>query len=388
MSPTERDTIPVSEHGQLVDAVLDAAASLILVVDAEGRLVRWNRACDELLGYGQAELEAPFALLDLVPAAERQTAETAMRALFAGESPVHAEFHWRTRAGDLRLIEWSLTALSDRHGEITHMVGTGIDVTETRRWVEERVEGEARLRHIADHDALTGLFNRRRFEEELERHIAHGRRYGMSGALLLLDLDGFKRVNDTHGHRTGDRVLTAVAGVLRHRLRESDVIARFGGDEFAVLMPVGGARRARELAKLLASAVHTRRGNPRRPALRERGHRGPGRVQHSRRPALARRRRDVRREAHVAPGGAPPAVCGVAAERTTAARGGSCVTRVIRGHLHKPLDRWTSSPSPLPFADGGGRSARSLCPCALPSSSRTRVSPRGGRPRASWARAV
>ena len=265
MSPTERDTIPVLEHGQLVDAVLDAAASLILVVDAEGRLVRWNRACDELLGYGQAELEAPFALLDLVPAAERQTAETAMRGLFAGESPVHAEFHWRTRAGELRLIEWSLTALSDGHGEITHMVGTGIDVTETRRWVEERVEGEARLRHIADHDALTGLFNRRRFEEELERHITHGRRYGMSGALLLLDLDGFKRVNDTHGHRTGDRVLTAVAGVLRHRLRESDVIARFGGDEFAVLMPVGGARRARELAKLLASAVHTDVGTPAGP---------------------------------------------------------------------------------------------------------------------------
>ena len=105
------------------------------------------------------------------------------------------------------------------------MVGTGIDVTETRRWVEERVEGEARLRHIADHDALTGLFNRRRFEEELERHIAHGRRYGMSGALLLLDLDGFKQVNDTHGHRTGDRVLTRgggraappAAGERRHR---------------------------------------------------------------------------------------------------------------------------------------------------------------------------
>ena len=265
VSPTERDTIAVTEHRQLVDAVLDAAASLILVVDAEGRLVRWNRACDELLDYRQAELEAPFALLDLVPAAERQVAETAMRALLAGESPVEAEFHWRTRAGDLRLIQWSLTGLSDRHGGITHMVGTGIDVTEARRWVEERVEGEARLRHMADHDALTGLFNRRRFEEELERHIAHGRRYGMSGALLMLDLDGFKQVNDNHGHRIGDRVLTAVAAVLRQRLRESDVIARFGGDEFAVLMPVGGATRARELAKLLATAVHSDVGTPAGP---------------------------------------------------------------------------------------------------------------------------
>ena len=265
VSPTERDTIAVSEHDQLVDAVLDAAASLILVVDAGGRLVRWNRACDELLDYRQAELEAPFALLDLVPAAERQVAETAMRALLAGQSPVQAEFHWRTRAGALRLIQWSLTGLSDRHGEITHMVGTGIDVTEARRWVEERVEGEARLRHMADHDALTGLFNRRRFEEELERHIARGRRYGMTGALLMLDLDGFKQVNDNHGHRIGDRVLTAVAAVLRHRLRESDVIARFGGDEFAVLMPVGGATRARELAKLLSSAVHSDVGTPAGP---------------------------------------------------------------------------------------------------------------------------
>jgi diguanylate cyclase (GGDEF)-like protein/PAS domain S-box-containing protein len=265
VSPTDRDTIAVSEHGQLVDAVLDAAASLILVVDADGRLVRWNRACDELLDYRQAELEAPFALLDLVPAAERQVAETAMRALLAGESPVEAEFHWRTRARDLRLIQWSLTGLRDPHGEITHMVGTGIDVTEARRWVEERVEGEARLRHMADHDALTGLFNRRRFEEELERHIARGRRYGMSGALLMLDLDGFKQVNDNHGHRIGDRVLTAVAAVLRHRLRESDVIARFGGDEFAVLMPVGGATRARELAKLLSSAVHSDVGTPAGP---------------------------------------------------------------------------------------------------------------------------
>ena len=94
------------------------------------------------------------------------------------------------------------------------MVGTGIDVTDARQVDAERAAAEARLRHMADHDALTGLFNRRRFEEELERHIAHGRRYGMGGALLLLDLDDFKRVNDEFGHRAGDRVLTAVAVVL------------------------------------------------------------------------------------------------------------------------------------------------------------------------------
>jgi diguanylate cyclase (GGDEF)-like protein/PAS domain S-box-containing protein len=260
-----RGTIPIFGEGQLLDAVLDAAASLIVVVDADGRLVRWNRACEQLLGYRQAELEAPHALLDLVPAAERPNAEQAMRALMAGESPLAAEFHWRTRDGELRLIAWSMTALTGRDDEVTYIVGTGIDVTAERNWTEERVAAEERLRHMADHDALTGLFNRRRFEEELERHIARGRRYGMSGALLMLDLDDFKQINDGYGHRAGDRVLTDVAAVLRERLRESDIVGRFGGDEFAVLMPVGGAREAKELADLLAAAVRREVSTPAGP---------------------------------------------------------------------------------------------------------------------------
>jgi diguanylate cyclase (GGDEF)-like protein/PAS domain S-box-containing protein len=253
--PFLRDTIPLSGDSELLDAVLDAAASLIVVLDAEGRLVRWNRACEALLGYTAAELDSRNALFDLIPADERHIAEAGMRRLRAGESPVRAEFQWRTRDGDLRLIEWSTTALIGPDGEVTYLVGTGIDVTEARQLELERTAAEVRLRHVADHDALTGLFNRRRFEEELDRHIALGRRYGMGGALLLLDLDDFKRVNDEFGHRAGDRVLTGVAVVLNHRLRESDIVARFGGDEFAVLMPVGGVAEATELADLLAAAI-------------------------------------------------------------------------------------------------------------------------------------
>jgi len=254
--PSVRHTVPLSGDSQLLDAVLDAAASLIVVVDADGRLVSWNRACEELLGYTAAELDSANALFDLIPAEERHLAVNGMRALRAGRSPVRAEFNWRTRDGDLRLIDWSTTALTGPDGEVTYMVGTGIDVTDTRQAEVERAAAEVRLRHMADHDALTGLFNRRRFEEELDRHIALGRRYGMNGALLLLDLDDFKRVNDEFGHRAGDRVLTGVAVVLNHRLRESDVVARFGGDEFAVLMPVGGMPEATELAELLGAAIN------------------------------------------------------------------------------------------------------------------------------------
>jgi diguanylate cyclase (GGDEF)-like protein/PAS domain S-box-containing protein len=229
MADPPRESEP-SLGDPLLDAVLDAAASLIVVGDSEGRLLSWNRACEQLSGYTAEEIGRSPAILDrLVVEEDREKAGSVADALARGESPVLMETRWRTRSGDVRLISWSCTGVTAPDGTITHIVATGIDVTERRRL-------ERRLRHLADHDDLTGLINRRRFQEELQRHLAEGRRYGLTGALLVLDLDGFKEVNDSHGHSAGDRVLCAVADALRTRLRASDVVARLGGDEFAVLL--------------------------------------------------------------------------------------------------------------------------------------------------------
>jgi diguanylate cyclase (GGDEF)-like protein/PAS domain S-box-containing protein len=247
MHDPPRDTVSVS-GALLLDAVLDAAASLIVVVDLEGGLLCWNRACERLSGYTAEELNGSAAILALIPEEEREAAMGVTERLQQGESPVTVDTHWLTRSGELRLITWSNTAITDPDGTVTHIVGTGIDVTE-RRGMEER------LRYLADHDALTDLINRRRFEEELERHLVHGRRYGMEGALLVLDLDGFKAVNDNFGHRAGDDVLRSVADVLRNRLRESDVVARVGGDEFAVLLPRAGGEEAERVREALEAAI-------------------------------------------------------------------------------------------------------------------------------------
>jgi diguanylate cyclase (GGDEF)-like protein/PAS domain S-box-containing protein len=112
------------------------------------------------------------------------------------------------------------------------------------RDLSERFELQ-RVASLASRDPLTGLFNRRRLEEELSSQLASSRRYGTTGALLVLDLDHFKPVNDTFGHQAGDLVLKAVGDVLRSSTRETDVPARFGGDEFVVLLPhadAGGAQ--------------------------------------------------------------------------------------------------------------------------------------------------
>jgi diguanylate cyclase (GGDEF)-like protein/PAS domain S-box-containing protein len=121
--------------------------------------------------------------------------------------------------------------------------------------VTERRSFEAELRFLADHDALTGLPNRRLFHDELQRHLAFTARYGGEGAVLLFDLDNFKYLNDTQGHKAGDQYLISLARVLKDRLRQTDVVARLGGDEFGVLLPAAGPVQARRVAELLAEAV-------------------------------------------------------------------------------------------------------------------------------------
>jgi diguanylate cyclase (GGDEF)-like protein len=123
--------------------------------------------------------------------------------------------------------------------------------------VTERKRAEAQLQHMADHDPLTGLLNRRRFEQELERHIAHMGRYGAEGAAIMRDVDRFQPINDTFGHGEGDRVIVRVAELVRARLRTTDAIARLGGDEFAILLPKADRAGAEAVARSLVETVRT-----------------------------------------------------------------------------------------------------------------------------------
>ena len=153
--------------------------------------------------------------------------------------------------------------------------------------IGDRKQTERELRRLADHDSLTGLLNRRGFMEGLRRELRRMERKGEYGALLLLDLDNFKLVNDTAGHLAGDQVLRATAEVLRRRLRATDVIGRLGGDEFAALVLNVTPRQASEIAAETTDTIrvddrhggrHTievaaehRRRRDRRDARRERG---------------------------------------------------------------------------------------------------------------------
>ena len=111
------------------------------------------------------------------------------------------------------------------------------DITERKRLEAEREELLERVEAMARTDALTGLPNRRSWEEELRREVARARRQGHALVVVMLDLDRFKDFNDAHGHQAGDRLLAEIGGVWRTQLRVSDFVARYGGEEFAALLP-------------------------------------------------------------------------------------------------------------------------------------------------------
>jgi len=141
----------------------------------------------------------------------------------------HGEFHNRNKDGTLVWELASISPVMDESGNITHFVGVKEDISELKRL-------QKKLGQMAHSDKLTGLPNRALFFDRLEQVMIHARRRRSRFALLFIDLDGFKGVNDTYGHQVGDELLQAVAHRLTFCVRESDTVARIGGDEFIVIL--------------------------------------------------------------------------------------------------------------------------------------------------------
>lgn len=226
------------------DAVFEYAPEGIALVSAalqsSGRFVAVNRALCDMCGLTEGEL-CQSSVWGLVAPEDREVLDVALRR--AGGGRTDRQRH------EIRLVRsdgtsfWVSVSASVVGGEDDEDDLFALHVSD----ISERKLFESRMEHLADHDHLTGLLNRRRLEGELRRVISLVERSRRAAAVVLLDLDRFKHVNDLHGHVVGDAVLRRLAGALATRLRESDVVSRLGGDEFAVIMPAT-ARRDAEVA--------------------------------------------------------------------------------------------------------------------------------------------
>ena len=189
-----------------------------------------NDAAVAHYGYSREQFLA-MTLADIRPIEDRERLVQLVR---SDPGTQKGEEIWRHRKADGSEIEVSVYSRALRHEDRRAVLVAICDVTEQRQADRERVRSEERIVHLAHHDALTDLPNRALFCEELDRALARVKR-GERLALLYLDLDHFKHVNDTHGHLLGDELLKAVAERLRGCVRETDFVARLGGDEFAII---------------------------------------------------------------------------------------------------------------------------------------------------------
>jgi diguanylate cyclase (GGDEF)-like protein/PAS domain S-box-containing protein len=240
----------LAEAEERFRTAFEEGAAGMAIVSPDGRLLRVNRALCAITGHQPAELEGRTMLSLLHPDDRPQHDEESDRMLSGQIATARGERRYLHEDGRVVWVSVSTTLVRDAGGSPLHFLTQAQDVTERRRY-------EAELRHMADHDALTGLLNRRSFERELERHVDHVARYGPRGAALLIDVDLFKNVNDTLGHSAGDQLIGKVADALRERLRDGEVIARLGGDEFAVLVPDGGPDDAEAIAGDLLEAIRS-----------------------------------------------------------------------------------------------------------------------------------
>jgi diguanylate cyclase (GGDEF)-like protein/PAS domain S-box-containing protein len=236
----------VEDRLMLSDKVFTYTNQSILITDAKQRIVQVNQAFTRLTGYEPDEVrgQTPAVLKSGRHGAEfyqKMEQELAKTAHWEGEI-------WDRRKDGTIYPKWlSINAVRDEQSDrVTHYIAIFSDIT-------ERKEAEERVKHIAFHDALTQLPNRMLFQDRLEQAITDAKRKKKLVALMFIDLDRFKLVNDTLGHHIGDLLLQEIAGRLTRSVRASDTVARLGGDEFVIILPE--VARATDVSKVAAKIL-------------------------------------------------------------------------------------------------------------------------------------
>ncbi|SDD78576.1 putative bifunctional diguanylate cyclase/phosphodiesterase [Aquimonas voraii] len=238
------------EEFRLAAAVLESAQQAVMITDLAGRILRVNPAFERITGYDADEAigQTPRLL------ASGQQGQPFYERLWAA---LHEAGHWqgelvnRRRDGTLYTQQMTVSTVRDPQGRPSHYVAMFLDVSEAKSAAQQ-------IQHLAHHDALTGLPNRLLLRDRLQQALAQSRRHGQCVAVLFIDLDHFKHVNDAHGHHVGDQLLQQAARRIGLALRGSDTVSRQGGDEFIALLPdLKDPQEATPVCRALLRALST-----------------------------------------------------------------------------------------------------------------------------------
>ncbi len=219
----------VAEANLRIAAAAFESQESMIITDAKGMILMANKAFTESTGYTNEEVvgKNPRQLLKSGHHDEEFYHDMWKKIKHTGIW--QGEIWDRRKNGDIYPKWLTITAVKGENGAITHYVGSHVDIT-------ERKAAEKEIQYLAFYDPLTHLPNRRLLMDRLQQALASSARFGREGALLFIDLDNFKTINDTHGHQIGDQLLQQVAQRLVSVVREGDTVVRLGGDEFVVML--------------------------------------------------------------------------------------------------------------------------------------------------------
>ncbi len=248
----EERTSQLRKSRGLFKAVVDNSPTKIHIKDVEGRYTLINREAENLFGVSDVD-GCGKTSYDLFP---RETADAFTahdQTVIEVGAPMEEEEEF-TLGDGVHTFLTTKFPIFDQNG-ITGIGAVGIDITKRKRAEKALRESERRLAHLAATDPLTGTDNRRSFFEKAERELRRARRYKRPVSLLMIDIDHFKSINDSHGHALGDRVLNHMVEACRGILREQDILGRLGGEEFAVVLIEENLAAAGQVAERLRQAV-------------------------------------------------------------------------------------------------------------------------------------
>jgi diguanylate cyclase (GGDEF)-like protein/PAS domain S-box-containing protein len=219
------------------EATFAGALTGMLIMDLDGKIIDSNPAIQDLLGHGRAELVGRRTSEFVHPDDRAEARAAYIQMVAAGENSFRMQHRFVGRDGEVLWVDASASLVRDSDGHNSFAVGMMQDITQ-RKEAEAALASQAALNeHQALHDGLTGLANRTLFRDRIELAVNAGRSTDGQAAVMVMDLDGFKEINDSMGHAAGDELLVELGRRLDAASRSSDTVARLGGDEFGVLLP-------------------------------------------------------------------------------------------------------------------------------------------------------
>lgn len=237
------------QQSRLFDTLLSTSPDLSYILDLKGRFLYINSAMKDLYKKDTLQLLGTAIYNEAMPPANRVLAY--IQDIINTGQKCRGEIEIPTPQGNTRFFEYIFAPVFNKKGEVEAVAGAS-------RNISVRKNAEAQIWQTANYDPLTGLVNRRLFHEKLEQSVKHGKRSNERFALLFIDLDRFKEVNDSLGHNIGDLLLKQTAKRIKKCLRDTDTIARIGGDEFTVILEnVPNVEQVQLVTKKILTAVHT-----------------------------------------------------------------------------------------------------------------------------------